>query len=165
METSNLDLSFDYAGLLAFVIVIMYIAIYMIHEERLDIKVTKDVKENLFPRLTSNLMKINSLLKDFEDSNIPPPPLTSILHDGLSIYLISELNLRIPKFANIFRNYIDLLKQFDSMLESEEVSKGVLRDFAKKIVNEGNILFSEISRINSMKKLPARQGAFSSLRR
>ncbi|MEM0211615.1 MAG: hypothetical protein QXM35_03075, partial [Candidatus Methanomethylicia archaeon] len=68
-------------------------------------------------------------------------------------------------FANIFRNYIDLLKQFDSMLESEEVSKGVLRDFAKKIVNEGNILFSEISRINSMKKLPARQGAFSSLRR
>ncbi|MEM0084780.1 MAG: hypothetical protein QW743_07025 [Candidatus Methanomethylicia archaeon] len=165
METSNLDLSFDYAGLLAFVIVIMYIAIYMIHEERLDIKVTKDVKENLFPRLTSNLMKINSLLKDFEDSNILPPPLTSILHDGLSIYLISELNVRIPKFANIFRNYIDLLKQFDSMLESEEVSKGVLRDFAKKIVNEGNILFSEISRINSMKKLPARQGAFSSLRR
>ncbi|MEM4482729.1 MAG: hypothetical protein QXS19_02270 [Candidatus Methanomethylicia archaeon] len=165
METSNLDLSFDYAGLLAFVIVIMYIAIYMIHEERLDIKVTRDVKENLFPRLTSNLMKINSLLKDFEDSNILPPPLTSILHDGLSIYLISELNVRIPKFANIFRNYIDLLKQFDSMLESEEVSKGVLRDFAKKIVNEGNILFSEISRINSMKKLPARQGAFSSLRR
>ncbi|MEM3985639.1 MAG: hypothetical protein QXR39_02445 [Candidatus Methanomethylicia archaeon] len=165
METSNLDLSFDYAGLLAFVIVIMYIAIYMIHEERLDIKVTKDVKENLFPRLTSNLMKINSLLKDFEDSNILPPPLTSILHDGLSIYLISELNVRIPKFANIFRNYIDLLKQFDSMLESEEVSKGVLRDLAKKIVNEGNILFSEISRINSMKKLPARQGAFSSLRR
>lgn len=165
METFNLDLSFDYAGLLAFVIVIMYIAIYMFHEERVDMKVTKEVKENLLPRLSSNLTKINSLLKDFEDSSILPPPLTSILHDGLSIYLVSELNVRIPKFANIFRNYINLLKQFDSMLESKEVDKGVLKDFAKKIINEGSILSSEISRINSMKKLPARQGAFSSLRR
>ncbi|MEM3615815.1 MAG: hypothetical protein QXX09_04105 [Candidatus Methanomethylicia archaeon] len=143
----------------------MYMIFYMLHEERTDVKITKDVKELLLPCLTSNLMKINNALKDFEGFYVSPSPLTTMLYDGLSIYLVSELNVRIPKFANKFRSYLNLLKQFDSMVESGNVDKNVLKDFAGKIIDEGNILLSEISKISSIKKLPSRQGAFSSLRR
>lgn len=157
--------SFDFVGLLAFLIVIMYMMLYMFREEKMDVKVTKEVKEKLLPKLTSNILKVNEVLKNFIGFNVYPQSLTKIFHEDLSISLISELNVRIPSFARMFRSYVDSLKNFDSISESRDVDFNVLRESANKIIDEGNRLLSEISKINSMKKLPARQGAFSSLRR
>jgi len=157
--------SLDFVGLLAFLIVIMYMMLYMFREEKMDVKVTKEVKERLLPKLTSNILKVNEVLKNFIEFNVYPQSLTKIFHEDLSISLISELNVRIPSFARMFRSYVDSLKNFDSISESRDVDFNALRESANKIIDEGNRLLSEISKINSMKKLPARQGAFSSLRR
>jgi hypothetical protein len=155
----------DYAGLIAIVMILLYVYMYMVHEDKVRIEVTERVKGDLIPRLSSNLERVKGCLMDFEGGGVGSKPLVELLYDGLSVTLLSELNMRVPKFAELFRGYVDDLKSFDSMVSSGNFDRNAALDLARKIRVETDALLSEISKVRGMDKLPHRQGGFSSLRR
>ncbi|MCX8169181.1 MAG: hypothetical protein N3E39_03085 [Candidatus Methanomethylicia archaeon] len=157
--------NFDLAGIIAAIIILLYVSLTIMHEDKRDIELTNIIKTNFIPKLTSNLMEVNGYLDNFEGKGIIPPSLVNTLYNGLSITLLSELNSRLPKFASIFRSYIEDLKYFDSLIHSSLKDTNDIYKLCSKIKVNTNTLINEISKIKNMKKLPAKQGGFASLRR
>lgn len=161
----NTEFSFDLAGIIAMSLVILYFGWFMIREDRKDIELTNIIKANLIPKLDSNLMEINKRLNIFEGQESISPSLFEILYNGLSVTLLSELNLRLPRFASMFRSYVEDLKIFDSLVNSSPQNISEISKLSNKIKLVTNDLIVELSKIRDVKKLPARQGGFASLRR
>ncbi|MEM2136939.1 MAG: hypothetical protein QXI93_03175 [Candidatus Methanomethylicia archaeon] len=159
------EFSFDLAGIIAIAIIILYFSWFMIREDRKDVELTKIIKENLLPKLESNLMEVNKHLSSFEGQKVIPPSLSDTLYNGLSVTLLSELNLRLPRFANMFRSYVEDLKLFDSFINSSPQNISEISKLSNKIKLVTNDLIVELSKIRNVKKFPSRQGGFASLRR
>ncbi|MCS7368873.1 MAG: hypothetical protein NDF57_04120 [archaeon GBS-70-058] len=155
----------DYAGLIAVVMILLYVFMYMVHEDKVRVEVTEKVKKDLIPKLYSNLEKVRGCLMVFEGGGEVSKSLVELLYEGLSITLLSELNMRIPRFADLFRRCVDDLKSFDLMISSKVFDRDAALNLASKIKVETDVLLSEILKIRGMDKLPHRQGGFSSLRR